>query len=84
MTEIVRFKYGGGLQARIIVDDHCYVLEHSGPDWVAATHWFCEAVQQLRDLPANPDRACEIREKYYGSYEIGSGGPVPGPPSEEE
>jgi hypothetical protein len=55
---VLEDEYGG--RARIIMDDHCYVLqlhrvENDGQGggqggWRSVTHWFREAVNALHDL----------------------------------
>ena len=49
-------EYGG--KFHITVDDHCYVLvcEREGK-FMQTSHWFREASEALRTLPANPDEA---------------------------
>jgi hypothetical protein len=44
-------EYGG--KARIVMDDHCYVLQlhRVAPSrWISVTHWFREAAEALRDI----------------------------------
>ena len=53
-------EYGG--RARIINDDHCFVLQQwisearlgedsgEGPHWKSVTHWFHEAAEALHDM----------------------------------
>jgi hypothetical protein len=50
---ILTDEYGGTV--RIIVDDHCYVLQQLVPDgpgykWINVTHWFREAARELHVL----------------------------------
>ena len=50
---ILTDEFGGTV--RIIVDDHCYVLQQSvadGPEykWISVTHWFREAARELHVL----------------------------------
>ena len=42
----------------IIVDDHCYVINNQvGREWKTSAWIFKEALEELRKLPQNPDKA---------------------------
>jgi hypothetical protein len=59
------FTYGMDSKGKITIDDHCYVVWHSGPEWKRATWLFREAVAALKTLPDNPE---DITDPLFAEY----------------